>query len=282
MRGITTVMIKRSGASFLVGVLFIVGFLSYFLMKQSNGEEVTTVEAKGFHVENSVSGKVTKAASLPSSLEKGYIICIDPGHQQRGNAEHEPVGPGATETKMKVTGGTTGVSTGEPEYELVLEASILLRDELQKRGYDVILTRETHEVNTSNSERAEIANQNKADLFIRVHADGSNDSTVSGFHILTPGEANPYTSPIFSESLAASQSILEKVSESQEIIVKGKGITQRSDLSGFNWAKVPTTLIEIGYMTNPEEDMKLSDKTYLTNMMIAIADGIDSYLTDGL
>ena len=67
----------------------------------------------------------------------GKMVAIDPGHQAHGNSEQEPIGPGAAQTKAKVASGTTGRSTGVPEYQLNLDVSLKLRDELKARGYDV-------------------------------------------------------------------------------------------------------------------------------------------------
>lgn len=282
-----------------IGLFFIASLVGYYSINELNSDDGEKSKNKQDGLEGSRESTViakdtsigypltTETESNPDPKptlkplwvndKKQILICIDPGHQRRANLEHEPVGPGANETKMKVTGGTKGAKTGKPEYQLVFEASLLLRDELQKRGFDVVLTRESHDVNLSNRERAEIANQNKADLFIRVHADGSNNPNMSGFHILTPGKNNPYTTEIFLESLSASQHILEEVNKNKSI--KVNGITERNDLSGFNWSKVPSTLIEIGYMTNQEEDEKLSDMTYLSNIMNAIVDGIERYFS---
>ena len=209
---------------------------------------------------------------------KPLVICIDPGHQSKAITALEPLGPGSSEMKIKVAGGTTGIVTKKPEYVLSLEASLKLGEILKKRGYNVIFTRTTNNVNLSNKERAEIANKNNADLFIRIHADGSNDHSTKGFSVLTPSKENPYIPSLYKDSLLISQNIVEEVKKEQSTIVKG--ISYRDDLSGFNWSKVPVTLIELGFMTNPEEDRKLSDQQYLTNLLMKIADGIDQYSSD--
>lgn len=110
---------------------------------------------------------------------KEKIIVIDPGHQTKGDSSKEPIGPGATETKAKVTTGATGVSTKQTESELNLKVALKLESELKQRGYKVIMTRKTNDVNISNKERAEIANNANADAFIRIHADSVDNETVN-------------------------------------------------------------------------------------------------------
>ena len=220
----------------------------------------------------------SKAVTPPTTNTESFVIVIDPGHQAKANLEQEPIGPDARETKYKVTGGTTGVVTGKPEYVLTLEAANLLKAHLEKKGFQVILTRTSHDVDISNRERAEIANRHGADLFVRLHADGSESSETSGFSVLVPAKDNPYTAAVYEDSYRAAQIVLTHLSK--EIPIHQNGLFFRNDMSGFNWSKVPVILPEIGFMTNPEEDKKLSDEAYLTHVMELLASGIEEYVKE--
>jgi len=77
--------------------------------------------------------------------------------------------------------------------------------------------------------------------------------------------------------LKASQFIIDETKKNSA--VKVNGISYRGDMSGFNWSKVPCTLVELGFMTNPAEDKNLSDPVYLKNLLTNLGDGIMQYVS---
>jgi N-acetylmuramoyl-L-alanine amidase len=222
----------------------------------------------------------TATTRPPSGLaSSGLVVCIDPGHQAHGDSSLEPVGPGSSDMKAKVSDGTAGTVTGTPESQLVLAVSLKLRDALVSNGIKVVMTRTTQDVRLSNIERAEIANQAHAALFVRIHADGSEDGSVAGIHVLYPVSIKGWTDDIATASKQAA------TLAQRELIAatgaKDRGIDARSDMTGFNWSDVPVILPEIGFMSNAAEDRLLATPAYQDKIVAGLTRAILDFLRAG-
>lgn len=192
---------------------------------------------------------------------QGRIICIDPGHcvtPLTGKGYTGPVSPLSDEMKPLYTTGTRGKNLTEEQLNLMV--GIKLRDELKSLGATVLMTREVSEITISGVERCEIANEGKADVHIHIHADGVDNPAPHGVSVLVPTGDLLGTPSIVDESVRLGQLMVDCVAETTG--AKNRGIMPRSDMTGFNFSEVPTVLIEMGFMTNPEEDALLETDEY--------------------
>jgi N-acetylmuramoyl-L-alanine amidase len=185
------------------------------------------------------------------------VVVVDPGHDRHANPETEPIGPGSATPKIKDGGGTGGVVTGIREADLVLDVSLRLTRLLRAAGIDVVLTRtRTEGLSMGNIARARIANRAGAALFLRVHADGHPSSAVRGTHTLVPALRAGWTDDVHAASRRAAAAVQRELVRA--LGFPDRGIQERSDFTGFNWADVPVILVELGFMTNPVEDRELA------------------------
>lgn len=219
----------------------------------------------------------------PTSNEKSdvstlsdKIICIDPGH---GNPEikgkQEKIAPESDETKPALAFGAIGIATKIPEYEVNMSVSLKLKSLLEEQGCTVILTRQSDNENLGNIDRAIIGNDAKSDLVIRVHADGSENEIVHGASVLYPGSKYISDNDILTTSKSAAQYVHDAIITATG--AKPRGIVKRDDLTGFNWSTQTTILVEMGFLSNIEEDKLLNDSTYQDKIANGIFIGIQDY-----
>lgn len=199
-------------------------------------------------------------------------IVIDPGHSSTGTSGNEPVSPNSSTTKLKDGLGATGSYTNIPEHKTNMSVALLVKKELKSKGYNVILTKQDVAESKSNIERAEVGNKNNADLVVRIHADSAENSSISGASMHVPAN-NEYTSSFYKISKSYGTTILNTYVD--EIGIKNRGVIERNDLTGFNWSKVPVVLIEMGFLSNKEDDNFVSNTANHPKIAKAISDGID-------
>ena len=205
------------------------------------------------------------------------VVVIDPGHDARANLATEPIGPGSSTRKIKDGGGTHGVVTGVREPDLTLEVSLRLRRLLRAAGVRVVMTRtRTSGASMGNIARARIANDAGAALFLRVHADGASSASARGTHTLTPALRRGWTDDVYASSRRAAALVQTELVRT--LGFPNRGIQERSDFTGFNWADVPVILVEMGFMTNPTEDRALARPTVRQRAALGLCRGTLRFL----
>jgi len=217
-----------------------------------------------------VTAGVATAASTP-------VVVIDPGHDLLANLRTEPIGPGSATRKIKDGGGTRGVVSGTTEAQLNLAISLRLQKLLERSGVKVVLTRKrTAGTSIGNVARAGIANRAGAALFLRIHADGASSSSSRGSHTLYPALQKGWTDDIYARSRTAARTVQRELV--QALGFPDRGLQERSDFTGFNWADVPAILVEVGFMTNPTEDRALATAAYRDRAAYGLCRGVLRYL----
>lgn len=205
------------------------------------------------------------------------VVVIDPGHDARANLATEPIGPGSSTRKIKDGGGTHGVVTGVREPDLTLDVSLRLRRLLRAAGVRVVMTRtRTSGASMGNIVRARIANDAGAALFLRVHADGASSASARGTHTLTPALRRGWTDDVYASSRRAATLVQTELVRT--LGFPNRGIQERSDFTGFNWADVPVILVEMGFMTNPTEDRALALPTVRQRAALGLCRGTLRFL----
>lgn len=249
------------------------------LIESEMGE---TEESKELQDEAGQEGQEAEAEQEAAPVESnGRKVAIDPGHQgyHVDMSELEPVGPGSQEMKAKATQGTKGSFTGVPEYELNLSISKQLAQELQGRGYEVMLTRQDNDTAISNRERALLAADFGADIYLRIHANGSENPNDSGALTMVPSANNPYIAQLHNKSYALGEAVINAYCQSCGLT--NRGVMFSDNMAGTNWSKVPVTILEMGFMTNQSDDIYMQNTEFQSRMVQGIANGVDQYFAAG-
>lgn len=215
--------------------------------------------------------------SADNTSSNGHIVGIDPGHQSENidMSATEPNGPGSSTMKAKASTGTSGSFSGLPEYQLNINVSLLLRDILEQRGYQVVMTRTDNDTAISNKERAELVASKGAEICVRIHANGDDSSGVSGALTMCPSQQNPYVSSLYDSSNRLSRCIIDSYCAATGF--QNRGIIYTDSMTGINWSTIPVTIVEMGFMTNQNDDLKMADSAFQQTMAEGIVNGIDAY-----
>jgi N-acetylmuramoyl-L-alanine amidase len=203
------------------------------------------------------------------------LICIDPGHgtPPAVGVQQEPIGPGSSVLKIKDGGGARG------EAAVVLAIARRTRALLVAHGYRVAMTRGGPTFrygNGGNVARAQFCNRRRAALMLRIHADGSADSSRRGVATLYPAFRRGWTNDIFGASRRAARLVQRELADATE--APDLGLVERSDLTGFNWADVPAILVETGFLSNPAERRLLHSATYQQRIARGLAAGVRAFV----
>jgi N-acetylmuramoyl-L-alanine amidase len=202
------------------------------------------------------------------------LICIDPGHGTPPaiGRQTEAIGPGSGVLKIKDGGGASG------EAVVNLAIAKKTRTLLLERGYRVAMTR-TGPVfrygNGGNIARAQFCNLRHAALMLRIHADGSTNTSLHGFQTLYPAFHKGWTDDIYTRSLKAAG--LVQAAAVQTTGAASLGLVKRTDLTGFNWANVPAILVECGFMSNPAERRLLQSSSYEWKVAHGLTAGVEAF-----
>lgn len=221
---------------------------------------------------DSTLGDSTLAKNV-NETENKITIVLDPGHSNKANLEVEPISPGSSEMKIKDGGGATGVVSGVQENTINLKVGLLLRDILTNKGYRVVMTKTDPNESLGNIERAEIGNRENADLVLRIHCDSNNDQSAHGASMLVPKAINENTRKIYDESARCGQIVLDSLCNYASIY--NRGLIYTDQMTGFNWSKVPVILVEMGFLSNPDEDMLLNSEDYEEKLAYGLFLGIE-------
>ena len=151
----------------------------------------------------------------------------------------------------------------------------LLKTELESRGYQVLLTRDTDEINLSNKDRAELANDSEATIYVRIQMNFSENSSLAGVMAVCMPEDSTFNGDLHADSYRLATYLIQGVLD--KTACTNQGIYETDQMTSINWSEKPVALIKLGYLSNSEEESKLVDPDYQSEIVKGLADGLDAY-----
>lgn len=228
-------------------------------------------------------GEVRKAYEAPAAPERqegrlsGVVVCIDPGHQENHQPFKEGKGPGLQGSVVNTGGMAQGKTTLRKESIVVLETGMILRDLLLKEGATVVMTRHTQTDFRTNLDRCRIAEEAGAHILLRLHCNVTSNTKVTGIQLYGPRNSD-YAKAVASveEYKALGQAFLDEMKKATgfELIGKTGNVALNDNYVGNNWAKMLCFLVEMGYMSNAGEDIKLATPEYQTQLAEGMVEGV--------
>lgn len=161
--------------------------------------------------------------------------------------------------------------------QLHFDIGTLLKQELESRGYVTKITRNIDENNVTAQQRVAMAAQAGADITIGIHTGKAEDTSVSGASAIAPSSANTSVGTLAESCQKLSQEIINAYCT--QTGMENDGVMIDDTKEEINYASMPTTVISLGYMSNPSDSSNMQDSAYQKKMVQAIADGIDVYFT---
>jgi len=220
----------------------------------------------------------TPAPTEAPAATGGHTIAIDPGQQKSQMSDKEPIGPGASDMVAMMSYGATSTTTDKREYEWSMEFALRLKEELLARGYDVVLTREENDVKISNAERAKYVNGTDAEIYLSLQADAASNTEAKGIYTQIPSQSNAYVGNLYADCKRLAKVIQNNLIA--ETGTKDRGVQENDKVAAINYSEIPVAVLQLGFMSNEEEDKNLWSKEYQDKMIKAICDGIDTYFQE--
>ena len=203
--------------------------------------------------------------SIGNSLN-GKIICIDPGHGGTALTDSYRIGP-----------------SGEREEWINLRVGLLLQKMLEEKGAKVLITR-TEDKFIPLPDRAKMAIDNKADIFVSIHHNATADSTINFPIVYFHGNASENLAGVaFGKLLAAN---LVKTLYKNHVSPTENYISLVSDFTVFaesgasvlrNTYGIPAVLAEASFFTNAVEEQKLKQEEHNRNEAMAYAAALEAF-----